>query len=217
MKKLLTLLLSFASFTFAYSQTLSNVNFDQIKADVAASGQWNYAKLSARLKSKDSTLTADDYKHLYYGQVFQPFYAAYDISANEAMKAVQQNNLPEAERLTDATLAANPVNLEALYNKAFLLLKAGKRDEMVPYIKQFRGLLMAIMASGDGKTEATAMVVANVADEYQVMKAYKAKLVTQALVNQCDQMTVERADQSGQSEMYFNVQKPLASLAKGMK
>lgn len=217
MKKLLTLLLASCSFILAYSQTISNVNFDQIKADITASGQWNYGRLTERFRAKDTTLTADDYKHLYYGQVFQSFYSPYNISANEAMKALQQNDLAKAEQLTDATLAANPVNLDALYNKSYLLLKQGKRDEMMWYVKQFRGLLFAIMGSGDGKTEKTAMVVANVSDEYQVLKAYKAKLVKQALVSECDRMTVQRTDQPDQSDIYFNVQKPLASMAKAMK
>lgn len=70
-KNLLTLILLFC-FAVSRAQTVSNVNFDEIKATINKTGSDGYSKLLKRASSMDSTLTAPDYKILYYGQAFQP-------------------------------------------------------------------------------------------------------------------------------------------------
>lgn len=212
MKNLLIYLLTMAAFATAKAQTISNVNFDQIKADLNSNGPNNYNTLLSRLRAKDTTLTPDNYAHLYYGQVFQPAYSPYgaQLKANLAMKRVSQGDLPGAERAIDSCLMADPVSMDALYDKAYLVFQQGRRAEMPLYGIPFRGVLRVILQSGDGKTDKTAMVVTHVSDEYQVIKYFKLKLKSQALTpSKCDLMTFEDNPQ-GITQLYFNVEKPLA-------
>jgi hypothetical protein len=217
MKFTLSLLLCFSLLNAAKAQTISNVNFDEIKKDISSPGPYNYATLIKLAIVNDSTLNASDYRHLYYGQVFQADYSPYGgkLRADAAMKLVE-TDAAGAEKQIDALLATNPANMDAIYDKAFLLFKANNKAQAFPYMNRFRSLLSGLLSSGDGKTAATAIVVACVSDEYQIMKFMKLKLVQQTLDSkmQNDIMTVERVGEPGQSTLYFNIQKPMAA---GMK
>jgi len=75
----------------------------------------------------------------------------------------------------------------------------------------YKGLIAAITSSGDGKTDKTAMVVANVPDEYKVMPALGVKSAGQALTaTQCDRHALTQPNRAGLTELYFNVSKALA-------
>ncbi|NCD69292.1 DUF4919 domain-containing protein [Mucilaginibacter agri] len=217
MKYLLLLILCVIAAYGANAQTISNVNFDEIKKEIATNGAQNYSTLMKRASVNDSTLTANDYKHLYYGQVFQANYSPYGgkLDADAAMKLADQD-IAAAEKQIDALLAENPANMDALYDKALLLFRTSNKAQAYPYMNRFRSLLACVLSSGDGKTANTALVVACVPDEYQVMKFMRLKLISQALDSkmQCDIMKVERMGESGQTTLYFNVEKPLSA---GMK
>ena len=76
MKKLLILLLFAIAQTEGYPQLLTfpneAPNYKAIKADIEdPSSVFYYAKLLPRLMGNDTTLNNQDYRHLYYGYIYQ--------------------------------------------------------------------------------------------------------------------------------------------------
>jgi hypothetical protein len=75
------------------------------------------------------------------------------------------------------------------------------------------GLLRSILASGDGRTPASAMVVIDVQEEYDVMTFLGVRSHTQGLVREggraFDRHAVEGRD-GAQSALYFDVSLPLS-------
>jgi hypothetical protein len=83
-------LLSLAICTLTIStkaQVVSVINFDEIKATISQPGATNYQTLLKRAAATDSTLTPNDYKLLYFGQVFQSNYSPYGDAIGYAMPA----------------------------------------------------------------------------------------------------------------------------------
>ena len=81
MKKLLVLFIWLFAISFAWGQSISNVDFDEIKVEIKDStSKYYYPKLKKKICNQDSSLTVEEYHHLYYGNVFQKYYQPYGIS-----------------------------------------------------------------------------------------------------------------------------------------
>ena len=213
MTKSLLLSLFICIFTISTrAQVVSGVNFDEIKATISQPGNTNYQTLLKRVAATDSTLTPNDYKLLYFGQVFQSNYSPYgDVTGlRDAGKLMQDKKFNEAIAAADVYLKDHPISLDAIYLKLTALYQQDKKPEMKPWIILLKRLIEAITSSGDGKTEKTAMVVVCVADEYKVMASLKVQITNQSLTKtQCDKMTLVQPNGLGLTELYFNVSKPL--------
>lgn len=199
--------------TLTRAQVISGVNFDEIKLTVSQPGNTNYQTLLKRAAATDSSLTLNDYKLLYFGQVFQSNYSPYGDAAGlrDANKFVQDGKFDEAIAAANVYLKDHPISLSAIYIKLTGLYQQKKTAEMKPWIMLLKGLIAAVTSSGDGKTDKTAMVVACVSDEYKVMSSLQVKMTKQALTNtQCDVMTLAQPNSAGLTELYFNVSKPLS-------
>lgn len=217
-KNLLTLILLFC-FAVSSAQTVSNVNFDEIKATINKTGSDGYSKLLKRASSMDSILTAPDYKILYYGQAFQPTYKPYSnaMVLQPAMKLYQEGKVDDALALYNTYLQSNPLDLRAIYSKLSILYQQQKQAEMQPLMVLLKNLLKTITDSGDGKTVKTAMVVMTISDEYIVMSSLGVKPEKQALTaGSCDLMTLQ-PNNANLTELYFNVSQPMATLSRMMK
>ena len=196
--------------TLTWGQVVSGINFDEIKLAVSKPGNTNYQTLLKRAAALDSTLTLNDYKLLYFGQVFQSNYSPSGdaVGLQNANKLVQAGKFDEGIAATEEYLKSYPISLSAIYLKLTALYQQKKTVEMRPWIMLLKGLIAAITGSGDGKTEKTAMVVACVSDEYKVMSSLQVQKTEQALTNtQCDKMTLA-PNSAGLTELYFNVSKP---------
>ncbi len=66
------------------AQQLSKINFTAIEQAVNnAQSKYYFPKLAERYKRNDTTLTKEEYKHLYYGQVAAAGYAPYGKKSKE--------------------------------------------------------------------------------------------------------------------------------------
>jgi hypothetical protein len=195
------------------AQVVSGINFDEIKATISQPGATNYQTLLKRAAATDSTLTPNDYKLLYFGQVFQSNYSPYGdaIGLRDAGKLMQDRKFNEAVTAADVYLKDHPINLEAIFLKLTALYQQDKKSEMKPWIILLKRLIGAVTNSGDGKTEKTAMVVVCVSDEYKVMSSLQVQMTNQTLTKtQCDKITLMQPNSIGLTDLYFNVSKPLS-------
>ncbi len=103
---------------FGVAQQVGSVDFDAIKQEsLNPTSEWYYPKLKERLLKGDSTLTKEDYRHLYYGSVFQPSYAPYGLSPVnkdffDGIEAEEKNTVLLEKGLL--ALADNPANLSVV-------------------------------------------------------------------------------------------------------
>lgn len=180
-----------------------------------------YPKLMARMASFDTTLTADDYRLIYYGFVFQSTYSAYaNEKGEEINKAFEKENYEKVIKYCDEVLAKNPTALKKYYNKLVALSKLDRRDAVFYSTRdQYSALITAILSSGDGLTCETAFKVISVSDEYELMYGYfeVEKVLSQALMTPCDLIHISKTPNFPKDKMYFDVSECFLSMNKMFK
>src|ERR1043166_10049120 len=74
-----------------------------------------YPLLFERFKSNDTTLTLDDYKHLYYGTCFQNnFCWSTNPRRNEILKLIERNDFERALSYCDSMLNIIPISSQLI-------------------------------------------------------------------------------------------------------
>lgn len=204
-----------------YGQQFSRVDFDAIKVAVEDSnGVFYYPHLVNRMVEQDTSLSRDEFKHIYYGNVYQSYYYPYgstEIEKNFEHAYVQNNNVEKIEELGLAVLAENPVNLKVLLKMIFLYNHTKSVEKATRMAILYVGLLQVIYASGTGRSCHDSFVVISVDDEYAITSDLGLKVVRQALIGSCDRLFFSKKGQHRKNRiktLYFNVKIPLTYLSK---
>jgi hypothetical protein len=215
MKKLFLLFGFMFSFTCAHPQELTSraPAWDSIRIVTADSGSpFFYPRLLERYNNRDTSLTLQDFRCLYFGYTFQPGYEAYWISPYEK-KLVEYYRKPEIRekdygeiiRLIDLSVKENPFDLRQLNFLAYVWQMKGDTARAGGIRFAFSGVITAILSSGDGKTCATGFHVISPAHEYVLLNMFDFQFKSQALTeDMCDYMSVEK-DERGIDGIYFNI------------
>jgi hypothetical protein len=119
--------------------------------------------------------------------------------------AMEASDWSRAVDLSEAWLAGCPVDAQVHRFAAVALLELDRQAESQGHQLWYRGLIRSILATGDGKTPATAFVTISVAEEYAVLSAFDLRKLSQALQRDplVDAITAE--DRSGgRATIYFN-------------
>ncbi len=84
-----------------------------------------------------------------------------------------------------------------------------------------RGLIDSILQSGDGKSEGTAFVVIEVAEEYSLMRALGLRPSNQALIHaqghSYDRFDTQSNGTGQEVVVFFNIDRPLAVLDRELR
>jgi hypothetical protein len=124
------------------------------------------------------------------------------------LKAYSDGDCETAVRHGQAILEKNYVYIDGHYILSTCYRRLGQTDLADRHIAVARGLVRAILASGDGKTPETAYVVIAVSEEYTILGVRGLKKVQQALINKdghsYDLITAETKD-GVKEEVYFNI------------
>lgn len=220
MNRIIILLLFLASTGEIYCQQLSNVNFDEVKTEVADTNSIHYyPNLIDKIKSLDTNLTRSEYLHLYYGAVFQKNYHPY--GATDAQVEFEEAYAADLkiEDLIEKGLKVfeeNPINLGLLLKIAYLYSYSEQYDKATIFAKLYVSFLEVIYASGNGKTCESGFVVITVDDEYLITNDLGLKVIHQDLIGICDLLTFSKKGQKRRNRiksLYFNVRMPLVSLS----
>jgi hypothetical protein len=224
MNRSFLVLIIFCLSCFAQGQTISKVNFDNIKTEISDSSSiFFYPKLVNRFQKQDTSLSNIEFKHLYYGNVFQANYYPYGATDKQLLftKAYKKNEgLAETERLGLAVLNENPVNLDVLLKMVFLYNRAKDVEKATVFAKLYVSFLEVIYGSGTGEDCNNAFVVISVDDEYRITSDLGLTVVNQALEGSCDHLVFSRKGQKRKSRiksLFFNVKMPLSYLAKSFQ
>jgi len=220
MKQLAIFLFLAFSANFVYSQE-SDFNipdYELIKSEIQDSTSiFYYPNLLSRLNAFDTTLTNQDYRHLYFGFIFQEEYEPYWISPYEEklFKYYQSRKIKEKEYDKIIELATHSINefpfdLRQLNILVYTYHLKGDEETSKKVAARFAGTLDAIMSSGTGKTCETGYHVISVSHEYVILNMFQFHSKSQALIGDCDYFSLER-DERNIDGIYFNIKQLFSS------
>jgi len=224
-KLIISITLSLIVLQIGTAQKVSNINFDEVKALIqdSTSATW-YPTLVDRIQKLDTTLTANDYNLLYYGNVFADCYSPYGESKKQEkfLKLYGKTEYDKAIKIGQSVIEENPVNLKILFKMLVCYNQQGDKATAKLYARAYFGLLDAIYRSGDGKSVETAYVVGTVSDEYEMLADMELRITSQSLIGHTDLLKIDMKSQKGKKkdkikELYFDVSKPFEHLAKAFK
>jgi hypothetical protein len=192
-------------------------DYKKIEKEIAdKKSKFYYPPLLERFQKNDSSLSVEEYSYLYYGYFFNKNYSSLgmigDDKLNDEIKNLERNGASNEDiarlvKLYEQRLSSgNPFDLETLVSLygAYDHLKneTGKRH----YDLKLQGITNAIMATGDGKTEATAMHILSVSDEYAMVSilGYKSTGTQSLTQHTCDYLEIANND-DGLKGIYFDV------------
>jgi len=200
-----------AFFTLNSYGQINPVDLNEIKS---VSKTVTYKILLDRFLTNDTTLSLDDYRIIYYGQAFQDNYKPYE--SHDSIRALNfyLNNSKDTVdfkkvlNYTKQILNDFPFNIEQIYVTGVAYDKLGKKELSEIWFYKYEKLILAIMSSGDGKSEKSAFIVTKVADEYSLLNALGLNFEGQSLVSNnignFDLMSVSQNDY-GIDKLFFNI------------
>jgi hypothetical protein len=226
MKQILTLTFLLIVFCHVNAQQLTyqKPDYDLIKKEIQdSSSTFYYPKLMSRLTQYDTTLSADDYRHLYYGYIFQNEYKPYWTSPDEEKlvkfyrsEKINEKDYDEIIRLASHSIEVFPFDLRQMNFLGYIYHLKGD-DEMANKVWfRFQGSFGAIMTSGDGKTCESGYHVISVSHEYVILNMFQFQMKQQFLTGDCDYLELVK-DERNIEGIYFNIEKLFAKNMENFK
>ncbi len=166
MKKLVyILIISIAAMAAAYSSqaapakarekiTPKTPDLEQIRADVSnPSSPYYYPKLFARYQQNETVMNLEDYRHLYYGALFQEDFNPYRHSEastkNDGLYYKNNHTRAELDSIiyyAEEVLADDPFNLSQMNYLIYALRARGKVNRANIWQYRLNHLLQAIIS-----------------------------------------------------------------------
>ncbi|MDJ1504481.1 DUF4919 domain-containing protein [Xanthocytophaga agilis] len=212
MKRNLTFSLLFICLSLytGYGQQISNVNFTDIYKNIStSSSSYFYPVLLSRYEKNDTTLTHEQYKHLYYGFTQQPTYDPYekDLRQKEFNALIAAKDYQKAIAVGKEGIKKSPFNMNYIFGLHYAYDNLGQQAESQKWLNKFEKLLEVLEKSGDGKTSKTAIVVISIGDEQIYMETLGLTVKNRDLSSGTDKIILEEPNELHQKELYFNVEK----------
>lgn len=210
---ILALLALFTSVGMLRAQEIETPNYRLIRQSISNSKSRNYYPLIMRkYLDNDTTLTLEQYRHLYFGFSMQEDYVPYQM-AKEALNEVRRRLVhtagaksvcPEAIRIAKQVLEDNPFDIPAISTIAISYLQMGDTVSFYKWDFKQAGLLDAILSTGDGASPTTAFHVINIEHEYEVLYRLGLELESYSTVNDHVEYLKVKPNANGEEGFYFD-------------
>lgn len=189
-------------------------DFDEIRREVQnPSSRYYYPKLMAEYERNETIMNLEDYRHLYYGAIFQEDFNPYRQSEasrkNESLYYKNGHTRAELDSIISyarEALADNPFHLSQMNFLVYALRARGKVN--LANIWQFRlnHLLEAIASSGTGLDKEHAWYVIDPRHEYNIINFQNAVVKEQTYEEPYfERMDVEKNNGKETATYYFNI------------
>jgi hypothetical protein len=227
MKKfiLLTAIL-IATFSKIYAQEISfkAPDYELIKKNIQdKKSNYYYPKLLERMIANDTLLTNEDYRHLYFGYVFNPKYDAYFRSPDEdklskylSSEKIDEKDYDEIIKLAEHSIGLFPFDLRQINYLGYVYHLKGDDVTAKKMSNRFQSILEAILSSGNGEKCETGMHVISVSHEYVFLNMFRLESTSQSLVGNCDYLAFEKGKYKIDG-VYFNIEKMLENEREHLK
>lgn len=192
-------------------------DLEQIRREVTdPASQYYYPKLMGRYEQNETVMNIDDYRHLYYGYLFQEDFNPYRhneaSTKNESLYFKNKHTRAELDSIisyAEMALADNPFDLQQMNFLIYALRTRGKVNRANIWQYRLNHLVQAIISSGTGADEEHAWYVINPRHEYDIVNFQNAKVQGQHYEEPYyDVMEVERKNTKGKdvkTTYYFNI------------
>ena len=189
-------------------------DFERIKAAVNdPKSAYYYPKLMERYERNETIMNLEDYRHLYYGYLFQEDFNPYrhnDIfDRNEALYHKNKHTRAELDSIisyANAALADNPFDLSQMDFLIYALRARGKVNLASIWQYRLNHLLQAIASSGTGTDPDNAWYVIIPRHEYNLVNFQNAVVKDhQYQEPYFDRIEVEKNNGKETATYYFNI------------
>lgn len=205
--------------SFAYCLTAQELEFkapdySSIEKNIKdKDSKFYYPTLEKRLRTFDTSLSEEEYLHLYFGFTFQNQYKPYKRNPNqEKIMSLQKKGINSKSDTTEmmdllkASINDFPFDLQSLSMLNYFYDKTGDKENYIKTKIQFEKIVDAILSTGNGKDCKTGFHVISTSHEYMIIYLLGLDFTTQALTeDQCDAMSV--SGDNGKFTMYFDVKR----------
>lgn len=187
MKIFVTLLAAMLTFTASFSQDYfkNPVAPDQDAIRIAvlsSSSQYFYPNLFTRYFEGDTTLNVEDYRHLYYGYIYQDNYRPLEttiyadsitvtLSRNRSDSTLSENILFKLEYFINKAFAVEPFNMNYLNFMIYIKESTSDIEQARMYAHKLKMVKSAIMSSGTGLTKNSPWHVLYNNDEQDILNS----------------------------------------------
>lgn len=199
------------------AQKVEVPDMEQIRKDVSdPASAYYYPKLMAKYERNDTVMNLEDYRHLYYGYLFQEDFNPYrhnDISTkNESLYYKSKHTRAELDSIihyAQTALEDNPFDLSQMNFLIYALRARGKVNRANIWQYRLNHLIQAIISSGTGEDEEHAWYVINPRHEYDIVNFQNAVVKGQHYQEPYyDMIEVEKKGANGKvtrGNYYFNI------------
>ncbi len=211
---IITLLALCALFTSAHAIEIEIPDMEKIEEVTQESNSpYYYPDLMKKFQSNDTSMTLQEFRHLYLGYAFQEDYNPYRTatvpSQVEQLYSQSDHSREECDELIKHArkiLSNIPFNLRQINILIYALRQKEEFDEANLWEYRLNGIMHAILSTGDGKAPETAWYVIFPADEYNVVNRQGFTATEFTFVEPYfDYITVEKNPLKAEG-FYFNVQ-----------
>ncbi|MDO5571176.1 MAG: DUF4919 domain-containing protein [Bacteroidales bacterium] len=211
---ILSFLLCLCAGAFSQSE-VETPNYDEIKMSTFdKNSPLYYPKLMNRFMECDTTLTLEDYRSLYYGFVFQEDYNPYRVSPYslkvKEYATQDATNSIDCDSIISYGLKAMddfPFDIRTMNMLVYAYQCTNNETEKLKWSYKLKGIIDAIISSGDGEEEASAFHVIYAPHEYELLLRFglSAKS-TQIMDTNFDYIEVE-SNKFNVKGYFFNILK----------
>lgn len=189
-------------------------DLERIRAEVLdPKSPYYYPKLMERYEKNETVMNLQDYRHLYYGYLFQEDFNPYRHSEastkNESLYYKNGHTRAELDSIityAKEVLADNPFDLTQMNFLIYALRARGKVNLANIWQYRLNHLLEAIVSSGTGADKENAWYVINPRHEYNIINFQNAVVKDQQYEEPYyDRMEVEKKSGKEHATYYFNI------------
>ena len=192
-------------------------DLEAIRADVSnPASQYYYPKLFKRYEQNETVMNLEDYRHLYYGYLFQEDFNPYrhnDASQrNESLYYKDKHTRAELDSIinyAETALEDTPFDLSQINFLIYALRARGKVNKAAIWQYRLNHLIQAIVSSGTGADPDQAIYVINPRHEYNIVNFRNSVVKGQRYEEPYyDVVDIEKKDNKGHTTtepLYFNI------------
>ncbi len=222
MKKVLFILFALSCAAWAQPKG-ERPDYGAIKKLIGDKKSENYfPKLMDRYTERDTTMTTENYRNLYYGFVFQKAYNPYgrsdkldDLRQYDDLEKLDKGELKKVLSLTNDVLKDDPFDLNTMNMQAYVYHLSGDDATARKISTTIGKIFLTIMGSGDGKTCDTGFHVQSISHEYVVLHIIGLESASQSLVDHCDYLAFEKGKYNIDG-LFFDVSKMQESMMESL-
>jgi len=187
------------------AQQASKMNFDSIYNITGDSTSVNYyPNLLTKFNSSDSSMSDNEYLLLYYGFTGKDSYNPYAIEEMKLQSFVKKNGYGKTAKLEKQLFKSNHASIVGCYVRAIRLDMEGDTLSSKKWVKNYQGLIFAMISSGNGREKSSATVVNSIADEYQLLKYLKLGIESQVNLGRWDLLNIKMPNPYNIETFYFD-------------